>query len=547
MKKTEMLSQRAQKWLVAVFFVILTAIGFLTVPDYGVPTDEEREIITLQYHAREYARLFTGDRDAAKTYFDARGVTEPSLQDYVDHSYGSALLYPTAPLMLLDSISVYLRMFLWHSYLFLVFMLGCWALYGIVTMLFQSRILGCAGVLLLYLSPLFFAEAHYNSKDTPMMAMTLVMLWQGARLMHKPSLPRALWFALAGAVATNQRVIGLALFGLIALFVLLSHLLRRKYARQALLIAAGATVAGFLGFYYILTPNAWGQPWMNFPDAISTFSRFGWDGLVLFRGTVYMLPEDPLPGEYILFLIGMTTPVPLLVAMTLGQLGAVKDFFVKGRDPAGNGRMLAILLCSLMWILPLAYFAIARPPVYNGWRHYQFVYGLLIIMAVYGLHTVGRLLKPRWLKGAGLAAVAAYLVITAAGMAQNHPYQFAYYNELVNDAAETEEGDYWFMAVHGAVRALLHDPGVNPDEPLSVSNFGPYHISALMPEELSRVEWLPHSEWRKAKYVLVGSRKWYVEEDTNYFTYEGLLSEFDEYMVVESYGNPVMYIYERVY
>ena len=547
MQKTEMLSQRTRKWLVAAFFVVLTAVGILTVPDYGVPTDEEREIITLQYHVREYARLFTGNPDAAKAYFEARGVTVPSLQDYMDHSYGSALLYPAAPLMLLDSASLYLRMFLWHSYLFLVFMLGCLALYGTVVTLFQSRVFGCIGVLLLYVSPLFFAEAHYNSKDTLMMAMTLIMLWQGVRLMQKFSLPRTLLFALAGAVATNQRVIGLALFGLIALFVLLSCLLRRKFPRRALVVAAVTMAAGLLGFYYILTPNAWGQPWMNFPDTISTFSRFGWDGNVLFQGTVYDLSVDQLPGEYILFLIGMTTPIPLLAAMALGQLGAVKDFIVKRREFVENGPLLAMLLCSLMWIFPLAYFAIARPPVYNGWRHYQFVYGPLVIMAVYGLHAVGTLLRPRWLNAVGLLAVAAYLTATAIGMVQNHPYQFAYYNELAKDAAETEEGDYWFMAVHGAVRTLLNDPDRNPDELLSAANFGPYRIAALTPEELSRVEWLPHSDWQKARYVLVGSRKWYAEEDANYFTYEELLGEFDEYMVVESYGNPVMYVYERVY
>lgn len=536
--------QRTRKWLVAVFFLILLAIGMATVPDYGVPSDEEAEIRTLRYNVREYIRLFVEDDAEFDEYFAAEGVNMPTLREYFDHSYGAALCYPAAPILLLDFMSPYIRILAWHAYFFLLFMLGCWALYCVVKSLFGNRLLACLGVLLLYLSPLFFAEAHYNSKDTMMMAMTLVLLWQGLRLMQKPSVPRALLFALAGAVATNQRVIGLFVFGLIALFVLIRYALQRKLTSKTW-VAAGTVLVSFFVFYYVLTPNAWGQPWMAFPETIATFSHFSWGGLVLFNGVTYQIGVDTLPRYYLIWQIIITTPIFLVLLMLAGQVLFLKDVWKKRKQLAGDDSMLMLLLCSVLWLLPVLYFTIATPPLYNGWRHYQFIYGPMIIMAVYGVVALRAMLKARWMQYAGAAVLAVYLVVTGVGMVQNHPYQFAYYNALAGDVESTQEGDYWFMAVHDTVRRLLLEEDHYDYGPVKASNFAIYRLANLPQTLLDELEWLPHGSWDDADYILMGARKEYASNNKVYFTMDELLEDYDEFFTVESYGNVIMRVYER--
>ena len=119
-------------------------------------------------------------------------------------------------------------MVLWHLYTWCLFMVGVVSLYSLLRSLRAARTAACLGSLLLYLSPRFFAEGHYNNKDVVLLSFALFTLAAGARLIARPGMLRALAFSLAGAVAANTKVIGALPWGLAGVAMLLTLAARRE-------------------------------------------------------------------------------------------------------------------------------------------------------------------------------------------------------------------------------------------------------------------------------------------------------------------------------
>lgn len=540
------------KAIVALFFAVLLVVGMAVLPDYGVPSDESTEMRTLRYNTREYLRLLVGYQEDIEDYYYEADVLQENFREYMDREYGMAVFYPVAPFLVLEQMSPRLCSLVWHVYIFLLYMLGCFALYSSIRLVFSSRGLGMLGVLLLYLSPRFFAEGHYNSKDTVMMVLTLLMLWQGIHLSRRATLPRALGFALLGALATNQRIIGLFLFGLMALYVLVRHLVHQTFTLRTGL-AALVVLVGFLGLYYVLTPNAWGQPWMGLPGVFTSFTDFSdpdrWNGFVFFEGTMYQTHETPLPGHYLLWFMTITTPLFIVALMLVGQVWAVVDGVRTRGKALRQDRLLLMLFCTVMWMAPIAYVAVAKTTVYNGWRHFQFIYAPLLLLAVYGVSAAFRGIRPRWGKALLAGGLTACLAVTGVGIAQNHPYQYAYFNPLAGDVENRYEADYWFLSVKDALEQLVHMEGLNPDLMMEVSGIVENRLPALSYEDREKFDLVTYGYWYLADYLIVNPGCRYMTNSAceNFFEYDYLYENYKEIITIKSYGHVIMRVYERTH
>jgi hypothetical protein len=156
--------------LIAVFFALLTLIGLLTAADYGLPCDEPEEQDILRANLMEYAQRLLGDDSAPAAYYASLGIVPISQSDERDH--GEAAYYLAAPILRLTGTEPDRMTALWHAATWLWFMVGGFSLYRLMRSLGLSRALSCLTALLLYLSPRFFAEGHYNNKDVVLLALT---------------------------------------------------------------------------------------------------------------------------------------------------------------------------------------------------------------------------------------------------------------------------------------------------------------------------------------------------------------------------------------
>lgn len=433
---------------IALLFAALTLLGLLATPGYGLPCDEPAEQVILQENLAEYAASLLGESSEAALYYANLGVNRISRS--VERDHGQSAYYLAAPLLTWlgnapDRLTV-----AWHAYTWLWFMAGVVALYILMRALGLSRPLAFATALFLYLSPRFFAEGHYNNKDVVLLSLTLLTLACGARFYHRPTLARALPFALMGAMAANTKIAGAFAFALVGLSTLGSLLARRALTRSRLLAGLGA-IGMFLGFYALLTPALWAGPLAYLRYVLGNAAGFSrWTGVVLYRGAIY----DPthglaLPHSYLPVMVLLTTPLPTLLFAAVGQVSALRRCL--RRDPA---RPFLVAL-TLLWLVPVTYVVAAQPLMYNGWRHFYFIYASIAAMGGLGLKAASRWAGGRkgW-QTVLTAVLAAVFLWQGVGIALNHPYQYAYYNVLAQNAERDFELDYWDVSTVNAMRAL---------------------------------------------------------------------------------------------
>ena len=454
----------------------------------------------------------------------------------MDH--GQAAYYPAAPLLGLRESDPELFLTLWQGYTWLWFMAAVLAAYGLGRALGLTRTMACAAALLFYLSPRFFAEGHYNNKDIVLMALSLCTITAGARFLQKPGLWRGLWFAAAGALAANTRIIGLFVFGVMGVVILVSLAARRALSRRVCLnVTAGA--AGFLILFTFITPAFLANP-VGYVSHVAhnaaAFSR--WTGLVIFKGFAYDPSAGlPLPHSYLPTMIALTVPVWVLALAAIG--GAYAVFLLFKND--ARRPVLAALLVLLF--APLAYAVVAQPLMYNGWRHFYFLYGPIVAFAALGLQLLyNQLVKSRWGKAAGAAALALLFVYQGVGIVLNHPYQYAYYNELAGDVQNNFELDYWEVSTRNALQILAETQERNRELPLTLAGADPLSLFSLnqsvtMLPAVLRAE-MTVTEEPDASYLFQNSTYAAI-----YQTVPG--DEYRELFTIQSYGNTLCTVYER--
>jgi hypothetical protein len=518
------------------FFLLLTLAGLLTSADYGLPCDEPAEQDILRENLYEYATRLLGSQSDAARYYQANGVQ--LISQSIERDHGESAYYLAAPILQLQADAPDTMTVLWHAYTWLWFMAGVIALYRLMRQLGLNRFRACATALFLYLSPRFFAEGHYNNKDVVLLSLTLCTLASGLRFQKKPSLPSALLFSLFGALAANTKIIGALPWGLMGLAALWSLAARKELTRKNIIAGISAILA-FGVFYLLLTPAAWVAPRAFARYLLGNAANFTrWSGLVLFNGVYYNPARTlPLPRTYLPVMIALTTPIPYLLFAVVGQ---VRALFLMARRDSLKPTLIAL---TLLWLIPFAYVVLARPVLYNSWRHFYFLYAPIAVMAGLGLQTAWQALgRSRVRRSLGAVALAAIFGWQAVGITLNHPYQYAYYNALARDVPERYELDYWDVSTLDAMRRLSAEPQRDQTLPLVLgardymSHFGIEHGIAVLPAAL-----------RDAMTVTDDPDAPYLFYNTTYEKIYGIdpPEGYRALFSISGYGNVLCTVYER--
>lgn len=529
------------RWAVCVFFAVFLALGLLTAADYGPSWDEQTEMDILRMNLWEYARVLGLDESRFETLAARQGPfsieTLRPISQSIEQDHGTAAFYPFGWVVLDLSLTGAQQSALWHMACWAVFTLGGFALYATLRQMGLSRGWALLGPVCLLLTPPFFAHGHFNNKDIALFSLSLCGLWQALALARRPGFARGVCFALCGALAANTKVAGLALWGLCALYVLIRLLMERRMTPRVWGVA-GVTVFSFAALYALLTPALWANPAAFFGYLLSNAVAFQrWNGYVLFRGSVFDTTSQPLPWYYLPYMMLATTPLWILMLCAAGTALALWTGVrrLRARDASG----LVPLLTVLLWLLPLAFAVLTRTRVYNGWRHFYFLYGPMLALAVLGAREL-------WthMRGARRRVFAALLglcmAFTGVGIATQHPYQYAYYQPLVQlRGMDYNELDYWNVSARDAlVRLAGAYEGVLTVEPADLwSEYALQRALDVLPDELAgRFVCLP--EGGGARFVL---------SNPTYACFSGFSPGADmaECVTLSAYGHPIMILYER--
>ncbi len=430
---------QSSRIIVVTLFALMTLLGLLVTPDYGMPWDEELEIRTLGSNVREYISLFKGKLGEPSQ--SSLGIPFPDYLQNPDMDHGQSVYYPLTPALFADYGSNGSRtmMLIWHGYTFLIFMAGVMGLYFVCKFLTGDWKYGLLGSLFLFLSPRFFAEGHYNSKDMVVMSLIILLIAAGIKLIESKRYSSAILFAFTAAIATNMRITALFMFGLLGALYIVNLTVRKEWKVKNLWVGLTA-ILSFLLVSYLITPAAWRTPLEYITYVIGRSSNFAdWPGVVYFQGWV----RRPVPSSYIPTMIAITTPLLILVLILLGHVTAFVEFF-RGVMRKKLMRETAYYLVCIFFIWTFLLFAMIRQPIlYNSWRHFYFLYGPMLILAVAAVRFLVELKKGK-LKIVVFSAVSIQLLVCVVVIYISHPFQYVYYNLLAGkDPAQNYEFDYW--------------------------------------------------------------------------------------------------------
>jgi hypothetical protein len=344
---------------------------------------------------------------------------------------------------------------------------------------------GPLALVLLALSPRYFADSMNNPKDLPFAAMTVVALFYISAV--SPRWPYLSWQATAKiaaslALALGVRVGALVYFGYFGLLVAAVVVADRCADWRRLAGTAGRVGAVLLGMLLLGTvfwPWAGGAPLTRPFDALRGAANYDWNGVVLFNGYEYRAQE--LPWYYAPWWFLISTPPVVLAGIALTPF--------LPRSWANAWRVVALLFVT---VLPVVTSIVMGSTLYDGVRHLQFIYPVLVVLSAAGW--VGLIRAPghptrRRVAAAGLAVGLASMLTFDVRF---HPNQGVYFNALVGGprgAFARYDMDYWGNCVLQAV-VWGADTARASRIPIAVSG-NPWHLVQLDAQRFHEVYFIP--------------------------------------------------------
>jgi hypothetical protein len=505
------LAGNSVKYPQIVFFLVLVAVGLGVFRDYGISWDEPPQrlsgLVTFKYIAERFAPSLLPE---------AVSRVAP-LDNYADRDHGVAFEAPAVALEIELGIGDEKNVFMFrHMLTFLVFLAGIYAFQRMADRRFSDWRIGLLAGLFMVLTPRFFAEAFYNSKDIVFMAVFAIAMNTMIAFVLKPSFKTAFLHALASAVAIDVRIMAVIL-PTATVAVIIGRLLKRELPIANTCQASAVYLASACILIIAMWPWLWSDPIGHFVEAFRRMSKYPWDSDVLYMGR--LVPSTDLPWHYVPVWISITTPVLYLALFVVGAFNTIRHI-VSRRISLWNGdKELQDVIFLVLFAAPIAAVILMHSVLYDGWRHLYFIYPAFLLVAMEGWVSLwGKSLVWTIRKSVLAATTAISLAYTGVWMWKAHPFQNVYFNTFAGTDLRTRyELDYWGLANRKALEYILRN---DDSEVITVraDSFTPLSTSFKMIDTQEKRR-LRYSKYLNlSQYVLTNYRLVTDPDDAKYAT-----------------------------
>ena len=227
----------------------------------------------------------------------------------------------------------------------------------------------------------------------------------------------------------------------------LKRLLVLRYRGLVLVLTAFA-IAYTLSMPVILTD--FGA--RSYLDVIRTFAHVGWNGTVLYFGREQ--PAQQIPWHYVFGYLFVQLPLfyHLFLATFIAVCALRPRRLWRALLALDERSSASLILLVLAVVIPFALILIVRPVLFDGFRHVLFVVPLLCMLLylsfVLAIREIGGVTH-----GAIVAVATIFWIQSVFAMRSLHPYEYTYYNPLVNPAGSFEL-DYWGTSLREVAERL---------------------------------------------------------------------------------------------
>lgn len=440
---------------VVILFFLMPMLSF----DYGITGDEQVQ--------RDYGHLILKHFETDGEYSNEKGENALNFKNL--YYYGGLFDYSAA--WLHENIGNFEEYDMRH-------MLN--AFVGFLMLLFTGLLakevsgswrIAFFALLFVTLSPRIFGHSMNNPKDIPFAAAYVFTLLHMIRFLKQLPRPgsKTIFMLIVGiSAAINVRVGGILLIAYFGLFTGMSYLIRKELrpllsnGKQLFKIVGIGMIVVILSYFGGMQfwPYALEAPMSNPLKALGEMSNFSTSIRMLFEGE--HMWSDELPWYYIPKYIALVSPLFIL----LGIAAFPVFYFLKLKKI----NPWPLFFMGFTALFPVAYAIYKESSLYDGMRHFLFVYPILVVLAAWTWGQLIELPKMRWPVSGALVIL---LTLPAFWMVKNHPYQYVYFNELaggVNSAYAKYETDYWMNSIKKMCKWLVeNDERIKNGEVVTVS------------------------------------------------------------------------------
>ena len=404
-------------------FLIYIGISFLTFRDYGISCDEQQQrligLVNWNY-------IFNQNNE---------------LLSFGDRFYGPLWeLFLIAAERICELESLRSIFYLRHVLGNVLFVTGAYFFYRTALDLDIKRWLASLLTLVLLTQPEIYTHSFFNSKDIPFLSFVMITAYFWVRYTMKgQNKSHLIWFGVFAGITASLRLIGGAWFGVYMLYVLLeSKRLQKGTIKQVLKLGLLFVVILFLSW-----PILWSSPIKNFYWGLYTMLNFGFGDLQLYRGA--WLSANNLPWHY-LSTYFVFKNVEAFVVLFLISLIIYMVKKIKGERVFSNGIGGMYLV---MLVFPLIFVSIGNSTKYNGWRHFFFLYPIVLMFISSFLNTRIKGILP-------LAFVMIAIILQQIKVVVYcHPNGHVYFNSFARESSTSFEVDYWGLTYKQALESIL--------------------------------------------------------------------------------------------
>ena len=320
----------------------------------------------------------------------------------------------------------------------------------------------------IYLTPVFFGHSMYNSKDIPFAAGYVIATYFMIGFIGKlpeANLRRAIYLGLGIAVALGIRVGGILLILYLGLFYAVK-VIRLFYGKDASqdreLETSNGKVsrikssikyvifAALLGYFVgiLFWPYGLANPLKNPSVALMKMANYSFDSYGLFEGK--WIHGWEIPWYYIPKWIWITTPLFINVIFVFIPL-----CFLRRHKLSKESNLNYLLMVLFVTIAPVIFAILNTSNVYDGWRHFLFVYPPLVVIAALTWEVLIDMCKNvYYLKIAIICVIIFSCGEAGLWMIRNHPYESFYFSPVIGGikgAFKKYEIDYYGTSIRSAV------------------------------------------------------------------------------------------------
>ena len=513
-----------------IFWSILFLLGICMLLPYGAHLDQQSEQVILFSNAIAYCEKI-GVMLPFSNQLRAEGIS--SIADSIEIDHGMSVFYPMIWIHALDAKTPYIANLVWHIYIFCFSMIGLACFYKVIESFFSSRTAKLV-TLFFFLTPRIFAEMHYNNKDIVLMALACMVYYSGWKLEEETTMRNAILFGILGAFITNTKIVGAFIWGVLGIWILIEKIIKKQVHTKmfCMMLASIITMAVF---FILLTPATWSGLRAYILYVWENAKNFRWNDYLLFNGKMYCKTTTGIPQQYLPVIFLMTTPIGVIL---LGLLGVV-FLFTYLHPQKVDLKVRYIITVVVCGMVPFAYAVVSAATVYNGWRHFYFIYPSIMILVALAISYF----EEKNIRNAN-GSIIVYLIILFIEVIAWHPNQYAYYNEVARFYIEDRfEIDYWDMSFKQLLEVLTEYDTRDTFKVAAIDNPSKWGIDsqllAIRGKKRCRIEVV--DDWENADYVILNATyaTMYCPDE-----YQRIRAQKELVTKVNAYGNDLSYVYK---